>query len=162
MTTQGNAWAWYDIDPSLDLPAAISAINARMKRLESAPSIQERTFSPQFRVNTTDATATIIETLAMPVDTTTLVVGYVVARRTGGAAGAAQDGAGYRVEFVAKNAAGTSALIGAATITALGESQAAWDVTATASGGSVLLKVVGAANNSVSWRWSRRTFPVST
>ena len=31
-------------------------------------------------------------------------MGYVVARRTGGAAGAAEDGAGYRVEYAAKKA----------------------------------------------------------
>lgn len=157
-----DSWAWNEISNALSLPQAIDALNDRMRKLQSANGLTESSFRSKARVNTTDATATLIETLTIPPSTSVLCVGYVVARRTGGAAGTAEDGAGYKLEFVAKNDAGTASLIAAATLTVIGESQAAWTVTATASGGTVLVKVTGAANNSISWRWSRRTFSVAT
>lgn len=154
-------WAWEHIDPSLPLPAAIQAINDRMRRLQSADGLLESVVQGKARASTTDATATTIYTEVLPPSTTTLSVGYVVARRTGGAAGTAEDGAAYRVEYVAKNNAGTATVIGSV-ITAIGESQAGWDVTLVASGGSVLVKVTGAASNNVSWRYARRIFAVAT
>lgn len=112
------------------------------------------------RVATTDATVTTLHTQAIPVDHSVVVSGYVVARRTGGGAGSANDGAGYRVEFVAKNTSGTAALIGAGSVTVLGESQAGWDVTLSASSGNILIRVTGAASNNISWRGSFKTLSV--
>ena len=85
-----------------------------------------------------------------------------MARRTGGASGATNDGAGYRVEFCAKNTTGTAALIGAGTVTVLGESQGGWDVTLSASGGNILIRVTGAAANNVSWAWSGKTLSIAS
>lgn len=148
------AWAWESITTALaGKPGEMLArINTRMKALEQF--LGTLTFaSVDAKVYTTDATVTTLKTVTVPVSTTVLMWGYVVARRTGGSAGAAEDGAAYRVEFTAKNTAGTAALIAAATVTVIGESQAAWDVTVAASGGTVLIKVTGAANNNISWVW---------
>ena len=119
------------------------------------------TFTIDGKCYTTDATVTTVKTVTIPVSTTLVVAGYIAARRTGGAAGTAQDGAGYRLEFVAKNTAGTAALIAAATKTVLAESQAGWDVSATASGGTVLVQVTGAVDNNVTWYWTGQTLGVS-
>jgi len=102
-------------------------------------------------VNTTDATQTTILSIPIPASTTTGVNGYVIARRTGGSAGSAEDGAYYRFEAVYKNAAGTPTSIGAV-ITVVGESQAGWTLAAAVSGTNLLVQVVGAANNNISWK----------
>lgn len=149
------------MDAGLAGPELVGRLNVKMKELEGADGLRERVLQTGAIVKTTDATVTVIATEVIPVSTSVLVAGYVVARRTGGAAGTAEDGAAYRVEFVAKNAAGTAAAIGSA-VTVIGESQAGWDVTVVASGGNVLVKVTGAVNNNVTWKWSRRTFAVAT
>lgn len=113
------------------------------------------------KVTTTDATVTTLATIPVPASTTLGINGYVVARRTGGAAGTAEDGAYYRVETVYKNAAGTATNIGT-TVTAIGESQAAWDVTVTQSSGDVLIRVQGAADNNVSWVGVFHRNPISS
>lgn len=105
----------------------------------------------QNRVTTTNATVTTIHTLAIPASTTVMIIGYITARRTGGASGTAEDGAGYEFKAVYKNVAGTATIIGSATITAIGESQAGFDVTLVPSTSNVLIRVTGAANNNISW-----------
>ena len=102
---------------------------------------------------TTNNTVTTLHTIAAIASSTTTVVGYVSARRTGGAAGAAEDGALYRVEFAIKNVSGTATIIGQV-ITVIGEDQAGWDVTLTGSSGNILIQVTGATNNNISWKWS--------
>ncbi len=149
-------WAW---KPPADSRIAALLLEP-MKALERWTTDVEKYMTIRARVATTDATVTTVYTQTIPVDHTVIVSGYVVARRTGGSAGAANDGAGYRVEFCAKNTTGTAALIGAGTVTALGESQAGWDVTLSASGGTILVRVTGAANNNVSWRFTGRSVSV--
>lgn len=109
--------------------------------------------TPEARVSTTDATVTTIQTIPCASSTTTATVGYVVARRTGGSAGTAEDGAMYRVEFAANNIGGTATLIGTAVVTVIGENQAGWDVTVVGSGANMLIKVTGAINNNINWKW---------
>lgn len=149
------AWNWETVSASvLEKPSEWAGIlNGRMKALEGHLRRIALTFTVDATVSTTDATVTTLKTVKVPVSTTLLVSGYVVARRTGGSSGTANDGAAYRVEFVAKNAAGTGALIAAATVTLVGESQAAFAVTCTASAGNVLVQVAGAANNNLTWVW---------
>jgi hypothetical protein len=108
----------------------------------------------QNRVATTDATVTTLHTVVIPASTTVLISGYVVSRRTGGAAGTAEDGAAYKIEAVYKNVAGTATVIGAPIITVIGESQAGWDVTLVPSAGNILIKVTGAVSNNVTWHLS--------
>lgn len=158
------AWSWETLSAELaSKPLEIlKRFNTRMKALENHLGVIATTFTVDGKVYTTDATVTTLKTFAVPVSTTLLVSGYVVARRTGGAAGSAEDGAAYRVEFAAKNAAGTAALIAAATVTVVGESQAGWDVTVAASGGNILVKVTGAANNNASWVWVGQSTGISS
>ena len=150
------AWSW---KPPRDAGLA-DQLHGSMKSLEDELKRGDKYFPIQARVATTDATVTTLYAASIPVDHSVIVSGYVVARRTGGSAGSANDGAGYRVEFVAKNTSGTAALIGAGSVTVLGESQAGWDVTLSASGGTIHVRVTGAANNNVSWRWTGKTIAV--
>jgi hypothetical protein len=131
-----------------------------LKPLENELGLIAKYLPAQKIARTTDATVTTLLTLIIPVNTVVKVWGQVVARRTGGVAGATNDGAGYTVDFVATNTAGTAAIIGAASVTAIGESQAAWAVTVTFSGGNALVRVTGAAANNVTWIWSGKTLTV--
>jgi len=45
-----------------------------------------------------------------------------------GSTSGGSESAGYKIQGVIKNAAGTTAFVGAPTVTALGEDDAAWDV----------------------------------
>lgn len=148
-------WTFKPISEQLD-----SLLRPNMKALEDELQRSSKYLPTQAKARTTDATVTTLYTATIPVDHSVVVSGYVVARRTGGSAGAANDGAGYRVEFVAKNTAGTAALIGSGSVTVLGESQAGWDVALSASGGAILVRVTGAANNNVTWAWTGRSLSV--
>ncbi len=101
-------------------------------------------------VATTDATVTTIATIAVPATTTKAVEARVVARRTGGAGGAAEDGAYYVARAVYKNVAGTATQIGAE-VSSTFESQAGWNLSWTQSAGNILLQVTGAATNNINW-----------
>lgn len=135
-------------------------LNAPMSALVNYLGLAEKVHPRQDVFRTTDATVAVLHTEKIPVDTSVLVVGGVVARRTGGSAGAANDGAGYVVEFAAKNTAGTAALLAAATVRTTGESQAGWNVTVVATGGDVLVKVTGALDNNIVWAWTGKTLSV--
>lgn len=103
-------------------------------------------------LTTTSATVGTVLTIPMTVSTTCLIQVKVSARRTGGAAGTADDGAGYRGFAVFKtSSAGTVTLIGASTFPYTGEDQAAWNVAFAGSGQNVLIRVTGAASNDISW-----------
>lgn len=108
----------------------------------------------QNRVATTNATLTTLHTLAIPASNTMLIKGFVVARRTGGTSGTAEDGAAYEFTAVYKNVAGTATVIGSTIITAVGEDQVGWDCQLNVSSGNVLIQVQGAADNNVTWHLS--------
>lgn len=101
-------------------------------------------------VNTTDATQTTLATIACTNGVTTTIEGFVIGRRTGGGSGTAEDAAFYRVAAVYKASGGTATEIGES-VTAIGESQAGWDVDFAASSGNALLRVTGASGNNVTW-----------
>lgn len=103
-------------------------------------------------VETTDATVTMLATLPLTDNRTMQIVADVVARRTGGSAGAAGDGASYRIIGTFRRvSAGNATLIGNLTADHTAESQAGWDATLTVSGTDVLVRVTGSANNSLTW-----------
>lgn len=116
----------------------------------------------QNRVATTDATQTTLHTFTVPSSTTYAIESTVVARRTGGASGTAEDGARYLISAVYKNVAGTATIIGAITTLLSDESQAGWDATFTTSGATVLLRVTGAVSNNVTWHMTSRVYLLST
>lgn len=120
----------------------------------------ERYLPAQDKVRTTDATVTTLVSFAIPTDTAVKIMGSVVARRTGGSSGTAQDCAAYTVDCLVNVTAGTAAQVGAGGVTTVGESQAAWAVTLSASGADMRIRVAGAANNNVVWTWSGKTLSV--
>lgn len=148
------SWSW------TKMLGALSALNPTMKALENELSLNQKYRTAQATVRTTDATTTTLVNLAVPVDVTALYEGLVVARRTGGSSGSTNDAAGYQVAFVAKNTSGTAALIGSGTVTVLGESQAGWDCTLSASAGDIRVRVTGAADNAIVWSWVGQRFTV--
>jgi hypothetical protein len=107
-------------------------------------------------VNTTDATLTTLQTIATSTDTSMLVQAKIVARRTGGTSGAADDSAAYILTALVKNVAGTVTVNVLQTDYAA-EDQVAWDATMNVSGTNVLIQVTGAANNSVTWKTTTTT-----
>lgn len=115
----------------------------------------------QNKVTTTDATTTTIATVAIPASTTVFIEVKVVARRTGGSAGTAEDGAAYMVDAAYKNVAGTATEIGESSIFSA-EDQAGWGVSVTPSSGNALIQVTGAVNNNISWIATYRTYSVSS
>lgn len=103
-------------------------------------------------VLTTDATVTTINTIAIVASNTYMLKVKVVARRTGGTAGTADDGATYWKSASYTTKAGTVTLLGAVrNIMTDNEDQAAWDVTFLVSGTNVLIQVTGAINNDITW-----------
>jgi hypothetical protein len=103
------------------------------------------------RAVTTDATTTTLLSISLLPSRTTFLRAQVIARRTGGSGGSAEDGAAYLFVAAYKMVSGTATLIGSVNALHTAEDQAGWAATFTVSGGSVLLRVTGAADNNVSW-----------
>lgn len=101
-------------------------------------------------VNTTDATVTTLQTIATASDISYTVETMVVARRTGGAAGAAGDSAGYKLFATFKNVAGTLTQVGATDKVAQ-EDQAGWDADFDVNTTNIRVRVTGAVDNNVTW-----------
>jgi hypothetical protein len=115
----------------------------------------------QNRAATADATVTTLHTFTIPASTTVALAVCVVARRTGGAAGTAEDGAFYDISCAVKNVAGTATLIGAVTVTAK-EDQAGWDATVDVTGATAHVRVTGAMDNDVTWHMHASVMSVGT
>ena len=126
------------------------------------PSGSGATTNQTGTVRTTTAAQTTIVTCPIPASTIVMIEARVVARRTGGTAGVAEDGAGYLILFTWKNIAGVATAIGAPVPAATMESQGAWNVVAVANGANVDVKVTGAANNTIDWKASVQTYEFST
>jgi len=128
-----------------------ATLDAEVFRLEStATNDDPNYYARQQRVTTTDATLTTIETIALAASNTYMIESRIVARRTGGAAGTAEDAAVYLVTGAYKVVAGVATLVGSLTVFTA-EDQAAWNGTHNVSGGNVLVQVQGAVNNNVTW-----------
>jgi hypothetical protein len=103
------------------------------------------------RAVTTDATTTTLLSISLLPSRTTFLRAQVIARRAGGSGGSVEDGAAYLFVAAYKMVSGTATLIGSVNALHTAEDQAGWAATFTVSGGSVLLRVTGAADNNVSW-----------
>ena len=102
-------------------------------------------------VSTTDATPTeMTPYVDVPSDSTVTFSALIVARRTD----ADNESAGYKLEGVIDNNAGTTALVGTVTKSILAEDSAAWDVSATAddTNDRLAITVTGEAAKNISWR----------
>ena len=67
------------------------------------------------------------------------------------AARSATESAGYKIEGVIKNDAGTAALVGVVAKTVFAEEDIAWDITVTAANNALTFIVTGDSADSVSW-----------
>jgi len=105
----------------------------------------------QNRVATTDATVTTLHAVTLTDETAYLITARVLARRTGGVAGAAGDSAIYERAVKAKRTGGGGAAIGAVKDIFTDEDQAGWDCTFDASSNDVRVRVTGAVDNAVTW-----------
>ena len=145
--------------------STLQQIISRLKLIETQvgqTKVNEKAIAVVGYVTTIDATVTTLATVTIPASTTVFIEALVSARRTGGSAGTAEDGAGYVIRGTYKNVAGTATLIGAVNADYTAESQAAWDATLTISGGSTLVRVTGAVNNNVSWYCTARVYQISS
>ena len=116
----------------------------------------------QGRAATTDATVTTLFTYTIPASTTVLIQANVVARRTGGTLGTAEDGAGYVIDATIKNVAGVATLIGAVLPDVTQEDQVLWDATIDVTGATARVRVTGAASNNVVWHATIRVWQVGS
>lgn len=106
----------------------------------------------QAQINTTDATATTLQSITVPTDSTMLIIVKVVGRRTGGSAGANGDSAAYIRTARYKNVGGTVTINNLQTdYTAEELTQLGWNSTLDVSGTSARIRVTGAANNNITW-----------
>jgi hypothetical protein len=110
-----------------------------------------------YRVETTDATVTALVRLPVATGKTLMIDATIVARRTGGSAGADGDSAFYKLYGAYRNVAGTLTGIGTPTLFG-GEDQAAWNVAFSTSGSSAVVGVTGAANNNITWNGTISTY----
>lgn len=123
--------------------------NNKLRRVRSSTQDVEQFTAT---VNTTDATVTTLTTIAISASYTYLIDAIVVARRTGGASGTADDGASYHRRATYTTKAGTVTLMGSVqTIGTDAEDQAGWDVTLDISTTNVRARVTGAASNNITW-----------
>lgn len=132
-------------------------LGSTVLRLQSTATNDDPTEDTvQGRIATTDATVTTLATFAIPASYTVVVEAHVAARRTGGASGTAEDGAGYGFVATFKNVAGVATQIGTTTPLYTHESQAAWDATFDVTGATARVRVTGAAGNSIVWHLTAR------
>lgn len=111
--------------------------------------------------STVGAQTKAIATFTIPASTTVMVETQIVARRTGGTAGTADNGAGYVGYGTFKNVAGAAAIVGAFTLVNASEDLTAWGVTTTVAGNVASLNVVGLKDMDINWKARTRTFSVS-
>lgn len=105
------------------------------------------------KVITSDATPTAILRVPIQNGKTTMIVGYLAAQNTAG------DSAWYRLMGAYKNVGGTLTGVGTPSLFG-GEDQAGWDFYFSSSGQEVVLTVVGAASNDITWEGVASTYVV--
>ncbi|HEX8653117.1 MAG TPA: hypothetical protein VF708_20030 [Pyrinomonadaceae bacterium] len=158
-------------DVSIGAPAAVAAklhvrqatLGSEVQRLESTATNDDPVeMVYQNRAATTTATVTTLHTFTVPASTTYAIEAIIVARRTGGSAGTAEDGAFYKIAAVFKNVSGAATIIGAVQQLVAQESQAGWDATFDVTGATVRCRVTGALNNNITWHMTARVWQVST
>lgn len=111
------------------------------------------------KVTTTDASVTALIRTPVKDGKTVMIVANIVARRTGGSAGANGDSAWYTLSGAYKNIGGVLTGIGTPNLIG-GEDQAGWNVGFSTSGSEAVVTVLGAVNNNVTWEGTISTYEV--
>lgn len=96
--------------------------------------------------NTATEMLTMGQSLAIPSDTAWAFRALVVGRNSG-----KNNSAGYEVKGIIHNDSGTAAIVGSVSVTTLGESVAAWDVAADASGANLRIRATGETGETIKW-----------
>jgi hypothetical protein len=157
-----------------NITASIQALNSstssQVQRIETtAGSPGTTTFTAnsnpleitvQDKVTTTDNSSTTLHTFTLTASMVYHFTVTVVARRTGGSSGTAEDGASYVINGTFHVVGGNATRIGSLNIIS-NENQPAWSATLTTSSGNVLVTVSGANNNNVSWAMTARVYPIN-
>jgi hypothetical protein len=104
----------------------------------------------RWTVNTTDASWTVLGSITLETNRAYYIHAEVLARRTGGTSGTAEDMAAYDIRGGFSFVSGAANLVGS-NIVVVAEDQSAWDVDFNASGTAARIRVKGAAGNNVSW-----------
>lgn len=119
-------------------------------------------FSIRVKIKTLTTDATVTTMLRVPVDEghSTMIVAYIVARRTGGAgAGSVGDTAWYQLMGCYKNIGGVLTGIGTPSLIG-GEDVAAWNVGFSSSAGEALVTLLGEAAVNITWEGTISTYDV--
>ena len=111
------------------------------------------------KIKTTDNAVTAALRIDLEEGHSMMVQANIVARRTGGSAGAIGDSAFYYLLGAYKNIGGTLTGIGTPTLYG-GEDQAAWNVGFSSSGSQIIVTVAGDTNNEVTWVVTVSTYDV--
>jgi len=104
----------------------------------------------QANVFTTDNTVTTLVAVPTVTDSTMYLTAHIIARRTGGSAGAVGDGAVYKREAFIKNIAGVVTIETLQT-SYTSEDQNQWNATFIVSGSNILISVLGQVGNNINW-----------
>jgi hypothetical protein len=138
--------------PSAKLHVTQLTLGKEVFRAESVATNDDPNFRIfQQRAATTDATITTLHSITIPSSTTVLLTARVVARRTGGAAGTAEDGAAYVITGAFKNVAGTATQIGTTSVVSSFEDQAGWGCVFDVTAATARVRITGAINNNITW-----------
>lgn len=116
----------------------------------------------QNRVATTNNTQTTLHTFTLSASTTYAIEANVIARRTGGAGGTAEDSAEYKIRALFKNVAGTATQVGATTIISANEDNANLDAVFDVTGATARVRVTGDTSNNYTWHMTARTYQLSS
>ena len=108
-------------------------------------------FFDQARAATIDATPATLETIAITASRTYIIESRVYARRTGGTAGTADDGAAYGIRSSYTTKSATVTLIGTVQADYTAEDVAGYNATHVISGANVLVQVTGVADTNITW-----------
>lgn len=108
---------------------------------------------------TTDASVTAAIRVLVNEGRTVMIVASIVARRTGGTAGASGDSAWYQLMGAYKNVGGVLTGVGSPSLVG-GEDQAGWNVGFTSSANYAIITVLGAVNNDITWETTMSSYEV--
>lgn len=115
----------------------------------------------QGRVGTTNNTPTILHTFTIPASTTYAIDAVIIARRTGGTSGTAENGGRVHIEAVYNNIGGNATVIG--TVSKLTSfNDISWNADITTSGNQINIIVTGALNNNITWHHTTRVYYLSS
>ena len=113
------------------------------------------------KTTTSDNTVTALIRVRLPTNKTAMVQAHIVARRTGGTSGAEGDSAFYVLTGAYRNVNGVMTGIASPDLYG-GEDQIGWNVGFSTSGEEIVVTVLGATGNNVSWEGTISVYEVGS